>query len=51
MLVPGGHTYRITWLYIMVVAVVFCLVFVFYRAETSPAHSTAPKSAPLHQVR
>jgi len=40
-----------SWIALAVTVVLGCLIFVLYEAVAHPAHSTAPKTQPLHDTR
>jgi hypothetical protein len=51
MIFPGGRSPRRSWIALAALALLACLIFVFYEAATRPAHSTPPKSQPLYDSR
>jgi hypothetical protein len=47
-MISPGHSDKGSWIGLAALALLACLIFMFYEAETRPAQPTAPKSEPLH---
>jgi hypothetical protein len=51
MIFPAKRGCKAIWFYLPALAVILCLIFLFYEAKTRPATPEAPGAQPLHSAK